>query len=146
MRGDRHRTDLPIPENGVMTDKGVFMFAENGLRAFPTAEDAAAGMEWVDVESGDVYEAFFDTEGQRLMPEQGQRVQVRLVPSGEVDVESLKSLLRREHGTFTGDPDDPVAVANEMLATERAWRWSRRWPRWPRWLDVRLHGSTPPGA
>ncbi len=34
-----------------MSDKGVFMFADDGLKFFSTAEDAAADMEWVDVEA-----------------------------------------------------------------------------------------------
>jgi len=40
-----------------MTDQGVFMFAEDGLHFFASVKDAAGDMEWVDVESGDVYEA-----------------------------------------------------------------------------------------
>jgi len=130
-----------------MSDKGVFMFADDGLKFFSTAEDAAADMEWVDVEGGGVYEALFIVGGERLVPHPLNDYLVRLDPSGEVDLESLKSLLRRERderGTFTGDPDDPKAVANEMLSKKLAWRWAHRWPRWPRWLDVRLHGSTPP--
>jgi hypothetical protein len=130
-----------------MTDTRVFVFAEDGLHCFPTAEDAAGYMEWVDVEDGGVYEAFFTVEGERLVPHPLNDDMVRLDQSGEVDPDSLKSLLRRERderGAFTGDPDDPVAVANEMLSTDLAWRWSRRWPRWPRWLDVRLHGTAPP--
>jgi hypothetical protein len=106
-------------------------------------------MEWVDVENGGIYEALFTVEGERLLPHQLNEYSVRLERSGQVDIESLRSLLRRERdkrGNFTGDPDDPAAVANEMFSKDRAWRWSRRWPRWPRWLDVRLHGSTPPGA
>jgi hypothetical protein len=104
-------------------------------------------MEWVDVEEGGVYEALFTVEGELLVPQPLDNYSVRLYPSGEVNIDSLRSLLRRERderGGFTSDPDDPEAVANEMFSKELAWRWSRRWPRWPRWLDVRLHGSAPP--
>ena len=138
-----------VRDNGAMTGTDVFMFADDGLELFATEEDAAAYMEWVDVESGDVYEALFTVEGKRLWPRQLNEYNVRLEPAEQVDIETLRSLLRREkaqRGTFTSDPDDPVAVANEMRAKERDWRWSRRWPRWPRWLDVRLHGAKPPAG
>lgn len=100
-----------------MTNEGVFMFAEDGLQFFPTVEDAAGYMEWVDVESGDVYEALFTVDGERLVPQPKDVYMVRLEPSGEFDTQSLRALLRRardEHATFTSNPDDPGAVANEM--------------------------------
>jgi hypothetical protein len=83
------------------------------------------------------------------MPHPVNDCSVRLTPSGELDKEELKALLRRERdgrGAFSGDPDDLAAVASEMLAKDRAWLWLRRWPRWPRWLDTLLHGSGPPGV
>jgi hypothetical protein len=97
-----------------MTGEGVFMFADDGLSLFPSVEDAAGYMEWVDVENGDIYEALFTVEGERLLPHQLNEYGVPLERSGQVDIESLRSLLRRERdkrGTFTGDPDDPAAVA-----------------------------------
>ena len=131
-----------------MSDERVFMFADDGLSLFPSVQDAAAYMEWVDVEDG-VYEALFTVHAERLEPHPREKYMVRLEPSGEVDIDSLTSLLHRERdtrGTFTADPDDPPAVAKELYEREQAWRasqWSRRWPRWPQWLDRRLHGEGP---
>jgi hypothetical protein len=66
-----------------------------------------------------------------------------LRPFGVADFDRLRDLLRREQdqrGTFVSDPDNPTAVANEILLSQ----WARRWRRWPRWLDRRLHGTDPP--
>jgi hypothetical protein len=135
-----------------MPDMRVFMFADDGLSLFSSVADAAAYMEWVDVEDG-VYEALFTVDAERLVPHPLDKYMVRLEPSGEVDIGALASMLRRERdrrGTFTADPDDPPTVAQELYEREQAWRtsrWSRRWIRWPRWLDdKRLHGDGSPQA
>ena len=132
-----------------MTYRGVFVFADDGLQFFPTQEDAAGYMEWVDMEAGNVYEALFTVEGERLVPRQLDVHRARLQPTSEIDIKSLRSLLRREReerAAFKGDPDDPAAAAREMQEAQMASERSRRWPRWPRWLDERLHGSSPPNA
>jgi hypothetical protein len=131
-----------------MTDERVFMSADDGLTLFPSVEDAAAHMEWVDVEDG-VYEALFTVQGERLLPHPHERHLVRLEPSGEVDTDALTSMLSRERdqrGAFTADPDDPQAVARELSERQQAWRWEHRWPKRPQWLDKRLHGEGPAGS
>lgn len=87
------------------------MFADDALSLFPSVEDAAAYMEWVDVDDG-VYEALFTVRAERLVPHPVGKYMVRLEASGEVDIGSLTSRLRQERdrrGTFTADPDDPRA-------------------------------------
>jgi len=131
-----------------MTDERVFMFADDGLTLFPSVEDAAAHMEWVDVEDG-IYEALFTVRGERLLPQPHENHLVRLEPSGEVDTDALTSMLRRQRdqrSAFRSDPDDPAGVAQELSERQQAWRWERRWPKRPRWLDKRLHGEGPAGS
>lgn len=131
-----------------MTDERVFIFADDGLSLFPSVEDAAAYMEWIDVEDG-VYEALFTVRGERLVPHPREKHLVRLEASGEVDTDALISMLSRERdrrGTFSADPDDPLAVAQELAEREQAWRWEHRWPKRPLWLDRRLHGEGPAGS
>jgi hypothetical protein len=141
-------TRAVVLQTGAMLFEGVFMFADDGVSYYPSAEDAAVDMEWVDVEGG-AYEAMFTVRAERLVPHPLDKYMVRLEPSGEVDIDSLTSMLRRERdrrGTLTADPNDPPAVAQELDEQERAWRssrWSRRWPKRPRWLDKRLHGEGP---
>jgi hypothetical protein len=131
-----------------MAEERVFMFADDGLSLFRSAEEAASYMEWIDVEDG-VYEALFTMRGERLVPQPKGRNSVRLEASGEVDTDALTSMLSRERdlrGTFSADPDDPLAVAEELAKREQAWRWEHRWPKRPRWMDKRLHGEGPAGS
>ncbi|MDP9444350.1 MAG: hypothetical protein M3P83_08370 [Actinomycetota bacterium] len=124
-----------------MSNRGVFVFAEDGVQFFATAAEAAAYVEAVDVETG-VYEAFISLDGERLLPRPVDETNVRLERSGQHDDANLKALLERDRATrhaFTSDPSDPVGVANELLARE----WEARWPKWPHWLDRRLHGAGP---
>lgn len=121
-------------------DEGAFVFAEDGVDFFATVDSAASYMEAVDVEDG-VYEAFFTPRGERLEPRVLDEEKVALDRSSVVDLDALRSLLRREfeRSIFTSNPGDPVAVANEFLRHA----WEARWPRWPGWLDRRLHGTRP---
>ena len=79
-----------------MTETGVFMFADDGLHIFPSAEDAAGYMEWVDVEHGGVYEALFTVEGERRASPRGTITACDLSHRVRSNIQSLKSLLRRE--------------------------------------------------
>lgn len=124
-------------------DPGLFVFGGGEVDFYPSVELAAGAIERVDVDAGE-YEGFFTVEGERFVPRAMDEWNVELRATGSSEPYVLRRLLRdaRRKGTarFSSDPDDPVAVANEMLA----FQWSRRWPRWPRWLDHRLHGEAPP--
>jgi hypothetical protein len=123
-------------------DRGAFVFADDGVHFFLTVDEAAGSVEAIDVKNGE-YEAIFTLTGEQLQPEILNEFTVALRPFGVADLDTLRDLLRREQdrlGTFVSDPDNPTAVANEILLS----KWARRWPRWPRWLDRRLHGTDPP--
>ncbi len=118
------------------------MFADDGVDFFRSIAGAAGHLEAIDVENGE-YEAFFTPGRERLLAQVLDDRHVALTPSGVTDLDALRSLLRRERQEredFTSDPDDPVAVANEVSMG----KWSIRWPMWPWWSDGRLHGSAPP--
>lgn len=124
-----------------MNDRGVFVFAEDGVQFFRTIALAAGYVEAVDAEEG-VYEDFITLDGERLVPRALDATNVRLERSGEDAGERLLELLQRESSTrhsWTSDPTDPVSVANELLT----FQWESRWPKWPGWLDRRLHGAKP---
>ena len=66
-----------------------------------------------------------------------------LEPTGAFERAELLRLLRRAcegHAFSSDDPENPEAVAQEMLS----WQWEHRWPRWPRWLDRLPQGDTAP--
>jgi hypothetical protein len=126
----------------MMGDRGAFVFADDGVDFFQTVEEASGYVEAIDVHNRE-YEAFFALTGEPLRPEILDGIKVQLRPSGIADLDALRNLLRCEQdrrGTFLSDPDDPTAVANEILLG----KWSTRWPKWPKWLDRRLHGERPP--
>jgi hypothetical protein len=99
-------------------------------------------MEAIDVRDGE-YEAFFTIDGGVLHPSvrPDDEIWVELVATGTHDLARLKRRLRelQHRNGYVSNPDDPRAVANELLAIE----WSLRWPKRPYWLDRRLHGSGP---
>lgn len=124
-----------------VASSGVFVFADDGVSFFLTAEEAAASVEAIDIEAGE-YKAFIRLDGETLEPRILDHSQVLLDASGHRDTELLVRLLEREHvahRTFTSDPAQPASVANELLLGS----WEGRWPRWPGWLDRRLHGDGP---
>jgi hypothetical protein len=123
--------------------QGVLVITADGdVMAFRDAAMAASYMEAVDVRAGE-YEAFFTVGGDVLQPgvRPDDEVWVELIATGTNDMVRLKRRLRelQQLNGFVSDPDDPMAVANELLAIE----WSLRWPKRPGWLDRRLHGEGP---
>jgi hypothetical protein len=88
-----------------MAGLGVFVFADDGLSYFQTAEEAAGWVEAIDVEAGE-YKAFIRLDGERLEPRILDPSTVLLEESGQCDPELLVELLERErvsHRTFTSD-------------------------------------------
>ncbi len=121
---------------------GVLVFTRDGdVLAFTDVEEVAGWVEGVDVEDGE-YEAFFSVDGRLLKPVVHRHGSVTLIESGEENLAGLRRELRRlqNRNKYLSDPDDPRAVANELLRGE----WAVRWPRRPAWLDHRLHGEGPP--
>jgi hypothetical protein len=130
-------------ENAPMTTRpqGVLIITADGeVMAFRDAGMAASYVEAVDVRDGE-YQAFLTLGGDVLQPSvrPDDEIWVELIATGTNDMERLKRRLAelQQRNGFVSDPDDPSAVANELLAIE----WSLRWPKRPRWLDRRLHGE-----
>jgi hypothetical protein len=127
-----------------MAGLGVFVFADDGVSYFQTAEEAAGWVEAIDVEAGE-YKAFIRLDGERLEPRILDPSTVLLEESGQCDPGLLVELLERErvsHRTFTSDSAHPANVANELLLGN----WEARWPKRPGWLDRRMHGDGPEGV
>jgi hypothetical protein len=123
--------------------RGVLVITADGdVMAFPDADMATDYVKAVDVRDGE-YEAFFTIDGDVLQPSvrPDDEIWVELIETGMNDIERLKRRLAelQQRNGFASDPDDPRAVANELLAIE----WNLRWPKRPHWLDRRLHGSGP---
>jgi hypothetical protein len=132
-------------ENASMTtlSQGILVIGSDGeVMAFRDAVAAASYVEAVDVRDGE-YEAFFTIAGDVLHPSirPDDEIWVELIATGTNDAMRLKRRLRelQQRNGFVSDPDNPRAVANELLDIE----WSLRWPKRPRWLDRRLHGEGP---
>jgi hypothetical protein len=123
-----------------MDGLGVFVFADDGVSFFRSAEEAAGWVEAIDVDAGE-YQAFIRLDGERLVPHVLDQAKVVLEASGHRDPDGLVELLERERGTgaFSSNPAQPESVANELLLGD----WEARWPKWPAWLDRRLHGDGP---
>ena len=120
----------------------VLVFCRDGdLLVFGTLQDAAGWMESVDVLDGE-YEALFTLDGTVVRAGGTLEGPVILTVSELTDVAGLQGRLRqiKPRMGFRSDPDDPRAVANELLRRE----WEARWPRRPRWLARRLRGDAPP--
>jgi hypothetical protein len=123
----------------LMGGEPVFVFAVDDVDVFPSVGDAAASFEGIDVAQGEI-EASFTLDGRIVQA--GSRGEVTvLTVTEDRDVAELERRLRSFAGSagLVSSPDDPRAVANEMLRR----RWERRWPKRPRWLDERMHGSSP---
>jgi hypothetical protein len=123
----------------------VFVVDRDGeVMVFVTVGDAVAQLEAVDVEAGEY--AVFGSGGQ-VLDVRALGDHVEIVDTGRCDLEGIRRRVRVhcERVGCASDPDDLVAVANELLRREWEARWPR-WPRWPRWLAVRLRGAVPPQA
>lgn len=119
----------------------VFVFGDDPLPGvFTSLAEAAGDMEAIDVENGE-YHALYTLDGRvvRMSTASGG---VRLEVTDERNVTDLRRRLREwaDRGALASDPDDPVAVANELLQGH----WDARWPKRPRWLSRRIHGAGPP--
>jgi hypothetical protein len=117
----------------------VFVFAVDGVDVFPSVGDAADSLGGFDIDDGE-FEALITLDGRIVRAESRGEVAV-LTVTQQRDVAELKRRLRsfaRSAG-FLCTPDDPRAVANEILRRQ----WETRWPKRPRWLDERIHGSNP---
>jgi hypothetical protein len=119
----------------------VFVFTQDGdLTVFASVDEAAEWLEATDVADGE-YDALFTMDGS-VVDARSQDQQVILSVTEMRDERALQQRLRdyqRRVGLHTS-PEDPRAVANELLRLE----WERRWPRRPAWLSRRLHGDGPP--
>jgi hypothetical protein len=123
-----------------MTAAPLFVFALDGVDAFPSVEDAAASMEAIDVDNGE-YPALFTLDG-RIVTATASNNDVMLTITDRRDESDLD---RRLHEWaprigLTSPPEDRRAVANELMRLD----WELRWPKWPRWLARRLHRAAPP--
>ena len=120
--------------------RAVFVFGEDPLPGVYTSlAMAAAAMEAIDVKNGE-YHVLYTLDGRVVRTStRGQRVLLEVTDARDED--DLRSRLRdwSERGHLTSDPDDLVAVANEMLRGE----WDARWPKRPKWLSRRIHGDSP---
>jgi hypothetical protein len=123
-----------------MTAAPVFVFALDGVEAFPSVDDAAASMEGIDVANGE-YEAVFTLDG-RPVTATASKNDVVLTITDRRDEADLDRRLRdwAPRIGLTSPPEDRRAVANELMRRD----WELRWPKRPRWLARRLHGSEPP--
>ncbi len=121
--------------------RAVFVFDSDGeVMVFPSVEQAAGYMEYIDVEAGE-YTALFTLDG-RTITAATEGYEVILTVEEARDEAGLRQRLLdgRQRNRLTSPPDDLVAIANELLRRE----WASRWPRRPRWLARRLHGDGPP--
>jgi hypothetical protein len=119
----------------------VFVFGEDPLPGvFTSLADAAGDMEAIDVANGE-YHALYTVDG-HVVRMSGASGYVRLEVTDERNVADLRRRLREwaARGDLASDPDDLVAVANELLRGQS----EARWPKRPRWLSRRIHGASPP--
>jgi hypothetical protein len=109
--------------------------------AFLSLEEACGELEAIDVVAGE-YEAF-TLDGRRVRAwGDERRGEVHLEVTDLRELDRLRALVGEAHDRlgFTSDREQPVAVANELLARQ----WNERWPRWPSWLHRRTHRGAPP--
>lgn len=124
------------------TGPALLVFTRDGeLIVFGALTDAAGWMESIDVLDGE-YEALFTLDGTIVAASGAANGPVSLTVTDHGDLDGLRQRLRQaqQRAGFRCTPDDPRAVANELLRLE--WEHSRR--RRPRWLARRLHGDAPP--
>jgi len=127
-----------MEENG----KAVLIFDRDGEAwAFPHLDDAADSMDSTAVLDGE-YEAAFTLDGRVVAINGIRNGPVLLEVTQESDELALREFLRKSQTrmAFTSDPEDPAAVANELIRME----WERRSPHLPGWMRRRLYGDQPP--
>jgi len=123
-------------------ETAVLIFDRDGEAwAFPRLEDAAESMDSMAVLDGE-YEAAFTLNGQVVAIKGIRNGPVSLEVTQESDEVALREFLRKSQTrmAFTSDPEDPAAVANELIRME----WERRSPHLPKWMRRRLYGDQPP--
>ena len=123
-------------------ETAVLIFDRDGEAwAFPRLEDAAESMDSTAVLDGE-YEAAFTLDGQVVAINGIRNGPVLLEVTQESDELALQEFLRKSQTrmAFTSDPEDPAAVANELIRME----WERRSPHLPKWMRRRLYGDQPP--
>lgn len=122
-----------------MGGQPVFVFEVDDVGVFPSVGDAAGSLEGVDVDNGE-FEALFTLDGRIVRAKSRGEVAV-LTVTEQRDIAGLKSRLHSyaQNAGLRCSPDDPRAIANEILRRQ----WEQRWPKRPRWLDERIHGSGP---
>lgn len=116
-----------------MTGPGVFVFTEDGVRFFASAESAAARIRAAELHEGH-YDSFIGLDGERFTPRAVGRNRFDLEGTGERDLVALAALLThyRDRAGFAADPRDPAAVAAELRAQANASRWPIKILRRPR--------------
>jgi hypothetical protein len=124
--------------------RAIFMFMHGDLAVGQSPEEAAGGMEAVDVETG-VYEVVYDDTGLVYEPIVVEKYQVRLVPTQRRDYDDLVGRLIN-FGLRAGLELNEEATVFPLAAARSVAEWERerRWPKRPRWLHRRIHGSQPP--
>lgn len=123
-------------------ETAVLIFDRDGEAwAFPRLDDAAESMDSTAVLDGE-YEAAFTLDGQVVAINGIRNGPVLLEVTQESDELALQEFLRKSQTrmAFTSDPEDPAAVANELIRME----WERRSPHLPKWMRRRLYGDQPP--
>jgi len=127
-----------MEENGT----AVLIFDRDGEAwAFPRLDDAADSMDSKAVLDGE-YEAAFTLDGHVVAINGIRNGPVSLEVTQDSDELALREFLRKSQTrmAFTSDPEDPSAVANELIRME----WERRSPHLPSWMRRRLYGDQPP--
>jgi len=127
-----------MDENGT----AVLIFDRDGEAwAFPRLDDAADSMDSTAVLDGE-YEAAFTLDGHVVAISGIRNGPAMLEVTPESDELALREFLRKSQTrmAFTSDPEDPAAVANELIRME----WERRSPHLPSWMRRRLYGDQPP--
>jgi hypothetical protein len=120
----------------------VLIFDRDGEAwAFQRLDDAAGSMDSMAVLDGE-YEAAFTLDGRVVAINGIRNGPVSLEVTQESDELALQEFLRKSQTrmAFASDPEDPAAVANELIRME----WERRSPHLPRWMRRRLYGDQPP--
>lgn len=120
----------------------VLIFDREGEAfAFRRLEDAADSMDSQAVLDGE-YEAAFTLDGHVVAINGIRNGPVSLQITAESDDVALRDFLHSSQTRmgFTSDPDDPVAVANELIRLE----WESRSSHLPKWLRRGLYGDQPP--
>ena len=118
----------------------VLIFTQDGgdVMAFASAAAAVGWLEAIDVAAGE-YVAFA-LDGQ-VVDLRSVGDDVVLVGGGRWELDGLRARLHdySRRVVLDCDPDDPVAVTNELLRRD----WEARRPKWPRWLAARMRGPAP---